>query len=135
MGVVEGTVAIVAGPAAIEHMRSHGPVEFVEETTEQMAVAEFMMMGLRLDAGVSESDFRERFGCGLRERFGGMTEELSDAGLIVEDARGVRLTARGRLLGNEVFRRFVEAAEHPAGTAAGDGGEDAAVAQVRPTVR
>ena len=41
-------------------------------------------------------------------RSGKLSEDMSAAGLVVYNAAGVRLTRRGRLLGNEVFGRFVE---------------------------
>ena len=69
------------------------------------------MMGMRLDTGVSEASFRARFGRSLREVFAREIDRLASDGLIHADSTGIRLTARGRLLGNVVFERFVEAAE------------------------
>ncbi|MDW8392568.1 MAG: hypothetical protein RMK84_20875 [Oscillochloridaceae bacterium] len=39
--------------------------------------------------------------------FGAELADLADEGLIERDERGVRLTRRGRMLGNRVFERFV----------------------------
>ncbi len=111
-----------AGQEAVFEMKAHGPVEFIEETTEPMARAEFMMMGLRLDEGVTEPDFRARFGAGLHESFAGVISGLAGDGLLESDPQGIRLTPRGRLLGNEAFRRFVEAAESAPLTNAGVSG-------------
>jgi len=109
---------------AITWMREHGPVESIEETSEATAMAETMMMGLRLDEGVTESAFSSRFGRGLADVFGDVTTELCDDGLLDQSHGGIRLTARGRLLGNQAFRRFIEAAQsfgpytgHPAAAA------------------
>jgi len=39
--------------------------------------------------------------------FGAELVDLADLGLIERDERGVRLTSRGRMIGNRVFERFV----------------------------
>ena len=72
-------------------------------------MSEFMMTGLRLTReGVGEADFQARFGRPLRTVYGTEIAELLKLGL-VERGSGerVRLTRRGRLLGNQVFMRFV----------------------------
>jgi oxygen-independent coproporphyrinogen-3 oxidase len=99
--------AEVAG--AVDFMRTSGPVDFLEEISPATAAAETMMMGLRLRDGVADSEFRERHGAGLNERYPRVIEELVASGLVESDEIGVRLTRRGKLLGNEVFRRFVAA--------------------------
>lgn len=104
------TLKTASGSGAIAEMSSNGPVDFIEEATEAVARAEFMMMGLRLDAGISGPAFAERFGATLESAFPGVIPGLVDAGLIEWDGPGIHLTGRGRLLGNEVFRRFVETA-------------------------
>ena len=72
-------------------------------------MSEFMMTGLRLtQEGVSENEFQVRFGKSLRDVYGNEIEELLKLGLIESQTSGVlRLTQRGRLLGNQVFMRFV----------------------------
>jgi oxygen-independent coproporphyrinogen-3 oxidase len=72
-------------------------------------MSEFMMTGLRLtQEGVSENEFQARFGQTIRDAYGKEIDELLRLGLI-EDGTGTRLkiTRRGRLLGNQVFMRFV----------------------------
>jgi oxygen-independent coproporphyrinogen-3 oxidase len=98
-------------PGQLRTMASGGPVDFVEETTPSLELAETMMMGMRLDTGVRESDFRARFGKSIREVFSTEIDQLLQAGLIEEDADGIRLSYDGKLLGNEVFGVFVAAAE------------------------
>jgi oxygen-independent coproporphyrinogen-3 oxidase len=75
-----------------------------------------MINNLRLvEAGIAESDFRLRFGSGLLDVFPKEIEELLQAGLlekikiseVSETSEIYRLTRRGRLLGNQVFLRFV----------------------------
>ena len=72
-------------------------------------ISEFMMTGLRLtQEGVSKDDFQTRFGQPLLEVYGKEIDELSKLGL-VENGTGARIkiTKKGRLLGNQVFIRFV----------------------------
>jgi len=77
--------------------------------TLQDDISDYMINNLRLtNAGVAESDFRERFGVGLLDVFGKELEELIRNGLLEKKTSEVyRLTKRGRLLGNQVFVKFV----------------------------
>jgi oxygen-independent coproporphyrinogen-3 oxidase len=80
-------------------------------------MSEYMLNNLRLtNAGVAESDFRLRFGNGLLDVYPKEIEELVKNGLleyaktseVLETSEVcLRLTKRGRLLGNQVFLRFV----------------------------
>jgi oxygen-independent coproporphyrinogen-3 oxidase len=82
--------------------------------TRRVEMQETLMLGLRLTrAGVSGDAFQARFGAELSEVFGKEIDELVKLDLLewVEpvsvDSRVLRLTRRGRLLGNQVFMRFV----------------------------
>lgn len=102
------------------------PAEYIRRVTEGLEVvesdeaigpdlemAETLFLGLRRGAGVSHSEFRRRFGCELAGRYGPTIAELVRAGLLSADAAGIRLTPRGRLLGNEVFVRFLPGVPTP----------------------
>jgi len=91
-------------------MLEAGGVENVEEATPESLMADTVMMGLRLNTGVRDAAFRARFGVALDAVFRPVIDEMSSAGLLEAGPGGVRLTRRGRLLGNEVFARFVGAA-------------------------
>ena len=72
-------------------------------------MGEFMMTGLRLTReGISGETFHERYGQEMEAVFGGEIEDLIRLGLLAKQADRLRLTRRGRLLGNQVFMRFVE---------------------------
>ena len=83
--------------------------------TPQDDMSEYMLNNLRLtNAGVAESDFRLRFGCGLQDVYSKELGELIGNALLEKqtseskiDSDVYRLTKRGRLLGNQVFMRFV----------------------------
>jgi oxygen-independent coproporphyrinogen-3 oxidase len=74
-------------------------------------IKETMMMGLRLTGeGISRREFHSRFGTSLEEVYGGEIEELLGLGLLEWDqvtSERLRLTPKGRLLGNQVFQRFI----------------------------
>lgn len=74
------------------------------------AMEDFMMVGLRMPAGVRSADFAAQFG-GLRPEdvFGDTLADLIRRGLLepVGAGEGYRLTERGLMLGNEVFGAFV----------------------------
>ncbi len=82
----------------------------IAETTALTAddlCAETMMMGLRLSAGVSAAHFAARCGRSLDEAYGATLRDLAAQELIVWGDGRVRLSPRGRMLGNRVFARFV----------------------------
>jgi oxygen-independent coproporphyrinogen-3 oxidase len=72
---------------------------------------ETMMVGLRLtQEGVARETFSQRFGTELENVFGVEINECTQLGLLEwagEQQQRLRLTNRGHLLGNQVFRRFV----------------------------
>ena len=84
-----------------------GPVEQVDVTTATIDIGETMMMGMRLNAGVSHKRFEKRFGTPLDKIFPKELNRLVALGLVEITAEGVRLTDKGRLLGNEVFAEFI----------------------------
>ena len=86
-------------PATVNH----------HEQTLQDDMSEFMMTGLRLTSeGIHEDEFRTRFGNSMCDEYGKEIEDLLKLGLIEYQAgENIKLTKRGRLLGNQVFMRFV----------------------------
>jgi oxygen-independent coproporphyrinogen-3 oxidase len=72
-------------------------------------MSEFMMTSMRLtQAGVSEVEFQARFGQSMRDVYGKEIDELLKLGLIESlNGNGIRISKYGRLLGNQVFMRFV----------------------------
>jgi oxygen-independent coproporphyrinogen-3 oxidase len=85
------------------------PITEAEWIAPEVAMGEYMMLGLRLNEGVSLNAFAARFGQPFDAVFGPLARQLTDWGLLArEPASGrIRLTERGQLLGNEVFARFL----------------------------
>ena len=65
-----------------------------------------LMMGLRLDAGVSINEFVSRFGLTPVQAYGAIIDEVTSLDLLECSKGRLRLTPRGMMLGNEVFSRF-----------------------------
>jgi oxygen-independent coproporphyrinogen-3 oxidase len=85
-------------PATVNQTKISKPVE-MQET---------MLTGLRLTReGVSAEGFADRFGVQMRDVFGREIDELVGLGLLEWAGATLRLTKHGRLLGNQVFIRFV----------------------------
>jgi oxygen-independent coproporphyrinogen-3 oxidase len=97
-----------------------GPADYITRVAEGRSVladqydvpqheeiGEFMMLGLRLNAGVSRAEFVRRFGKTLHAVFPAEIRALQSAGLLESAGDALRLSERGRLLGNEVFERFI----------------------------
>jgi oxygen-independent coproporphyrinogen-3 oxidase len=104
---VEDNYPFPLSPVTVNHHRN-SLKEDMQET---------MMTGLRLTGeGVSSTMFRQRFTLDLMDVFGREVEDLIHLDLLewVDSAmpdgrkdKRLRLTERGRLLGNQVFMRFV----------------------------
>lgn len=83
------------------------PVAEVEELTPEDAMGETLFLGLRLRRGVDTAAFEQAFGKKLASVYGQEIASLKAQGLLEERGGTLRLTDRGLLLGNVVFRAFV----------------------------
>jgi oxygen-independent coproporphyrinogen III oxidase len=79
------------------------------ETIERaLEIGETLMLGLRLiDEGVDRARFADRFGVELDDVYGPVITRLIDQDLLEALPDRIRLTPRGRLLGNRVFAEFL----------------------------
>lgn len=68
---------------------------------------EEMFLGLRKTAGVSMQHFKDKFFVEMTEVFAKPIEEQTRHGLLVQENDFIRLTEKGKLLGNEVFQAFL----------------------------
>lgn len=69
---------------------------------------DYIMLRLRLAAGLSEDALRARFGAGLSPRQGALLADLEKAGLARATPAGWALTRRGMLVQNSVLARLLE---------------------------
>jgi len=77
------------------------------EVTYAAALEEAYFLGLRLSRGVRADELAERYGPEAATMFREQIAELREMGLIEICDGAARLTARGRLLSNEVFEKFI----------------------------
>lgn len=113
------TANVLGIAAYIQRMQSAAPLEFtispasvtVNPIDQRTEMQETMMVGLRLvQEGVSAASFERRFARSLEDVFGAEIHKLLEWGLLEwagQDGDCLRLTRRGRLLGNQVFMQFV----------------------------
>jgi len=78
-----------------------------ERIGPELELAEAVILGLRLTRGINIDDINSRFNVNLLDRYRDQVEELTSLGLVENDAKSISLTPRGRLMGNEVFWRFL----------------------------
>ncbi|MGH9496571.1 MAG: hypothetical protein ACRD3B_16330, partial [Candidatus Sulfotelmatobacter sp.] len=79
------------------------------------ALEETFFLGLRLNRGVDLRDVAEKFGCEAVAQVFPTIKQLASDVLVDANANVVRLTARGRLLSNEVFQAFLAQEEEVGG--------------------
>ncbi len=95
----------------IQHIASTGSAILEDEQIDRaLEMGETMMLGLRLiDEGVDRSRFQDRFAISIEQAYGSIVDRLIDQELVELTAECLRLTPRGRLLGNRVFGEFLPA--------------------------
>jgi oxygen-independent coproporphyrinogen-3 oxidase len=79
----------------------------VTRIDERLALEETWFLGLRLNRGVELSRVQREFGAAALSACRDLLSEFESNGLLTIENGWLRLTARGRLLSNEVFSRFV----------------------------
>jgi oxygen-independent coproporphyrinogen-3 oxidase len=94
------------GAPTIDDMRQ---VASREEADATLELSDTLVLGLRLSEGVNLSELRRRFGRSALETHAAAFEEAASLGLLDRVDGHLRLTARGRLLANEVFVRLLPA--------------------------
>jgi oxygen-independent coproporphyrinogen-3 oxidase len=100
--LVDETVASRAeGGAAMLHV--HG----AEQITPELSIADTLILGLRLTDGIDTGAFETRYGRSVDDLHGAVFEEFIGYGLLECTPTHLRLTARGRLLSNELFQRLL----------------------------
>lgn len=81
-------------------------IETTELIDKSTAMIETLMMGLRIDKGISISEFSSKFKQTPFEAYQSILEPLIDFGLLKITNENLRLTPKGRILSNEVFSRL-----------------------------
>ncbi len=93
----------------IDAIEATGEAVAERETIDRaLEMGETSMLGLRLiGEGIDRARFADRFGVELDDVYGSVIARLIDQGLIEDLPNRIRLTPRGRLLGNRAFAEFL----------------------------
>jgi oxygen-independent coproporphyrinogen-3 oxidase len=83
------------------------PIKDFEKITGKKKAAERLILGLRLTQGVSVNMVKRLFGATWSQLYHEAIQPSLDEGLLEEIQNRLRLTDRGMLLSNQVFRRMV----------------------------
>ena len=83
------------------------PIFDQHEVTLNEKMEEEMFLGLRKNEGVSYEEFEKKMGITIKEKYGEIIHRLMDEGLLVEESARIKLTKKGRFVGNEVFQQFL----------------------------
>lgn len=85
----------------------NGAPRTINKVTDSAAIEETYFLGLRLTSGVNLDQIRRKFGDAAVARHSNTISELQRDGLADLVDGDLRLTARGRLLSNDAFARFL----------------------------
>ncbi|WP_374721705.1 radical SAM family heme chaperone HemW [Peribacillus tepidiphilus] len=88
---------------------SLGNLPYIEKhkVSDMERMEEEIFLGLRKTSGVELAAFEKKFGQSLTELFKEQMIDLTKRGLITIDNGSLKLTHKGKLLGNEVFGSFI----------------------------
>jgi oxygen-independent coproporphyrinogen III oxidase len=110
----EGYQAVrFATPDSLDAYMNRAPCT-VTSVSAQAAIEESFFLGLRLNRGVDIQGLRLAPDPEMAAAWGAAIQQSVQEGLLEQQGTTLRLTARGRLLSNEVFARFL--AEEKVGT-------------------
>ena len=95
--------------ADYQRMLSEGqrPIFDEENLTIDQVMGEAIFLGLRLAEGINFASFAEQYGVSPLKRFRKQIRRMADSGLLEVNEKGMYLSPRGVLLGNQVFSEFV----------------------------
>ncbi|RSL31532.1 oxygen-independent coproporphyrinogen III oxidase [Salibacterium salarium] len=90
--------AVENGESAVKEHHEVPKTEMMEEE---------MFMGLRMKDGVEADRFQDKFQTSYYEIFPDVIHDLTEQELLYDSGRSLHLTEKGKLLGNEVFEKFL----------------------------
>ena len=83
------------------------PIVHEHEVSQAEKREEQMFLGLRKTAGVMHTIYEEKFKTPMATHYEAVIKDLVSKDLLEQDKVGVRLTRKGRFVGNEVFQQFL----------------------------
>lgn len=83
------------------------PIVYEHVVTENEKREEQMFLGLRKAEGITHTIYEEKFKEPMDRHYLHVIERLVSEGLLEHDTIGIRLSRKGRFVGNEVFQQFL----------------------------
>jgi len=83
------------------------PIVHEHVVTKKEKCEEQMFLGLRKTEGITHTVYEEKFNESMHRHYSHIIEKLVSEGLLEHDTKGIRLTRKGRFVGNEVFQQFL----------------------------
>jgi oxygen-independent coproporphyrinogen-3 oxidase len=83
------------------------PIVYEHVVTENEKREEQMFLGLRKTEGITHTIYEEKFNESMNRHYSHIIEKLVSEGLLEHDTIGIRLSRKGRFVGNEVFQQFL----------------------------
>jgi oxygen-independent coproporphyrinogen-3 oxidase len=99
--------SLAAGDGKMRHIAS------AETPSRETAIADALILGLRLIDGVDVRDFARRHGAAPDDVYGDILREFESYGILERTATHLRLTKKGLLLSNELFLRLLPEPAEP----------------------
>jgi oxygen-independent coproporphyrinogen-3 oxidase len=106
----EGAIRF-SNPDVLEKYVAGAAQDYIAVSAEA-ALQEAFFLGLRLNCGIDLAEVANEFGGGAVDSYSDALSELVAAGLLEREGTVIRLSARGRLLSNEVFEKFISTPAH-----------------------
>ena len=97
----------------LQHLSDNPLIIQADAISKKVSMAEHMFLGLRLNAGITDREFRMIYGQNFTEIFAEQIDHLSTSDLLCWNKNHLTLTKKGRLLANEVFLPFIHSYLNP----------------------
>jgi oxygen-independent coproporphyrinogen-3 oxidase len=95
-----------SNPDALEKYVAGAAQDCIAVSAEA-ALQEAFFLGMRLNRGIDLAEIAKEFGEDAVGEYSEPLADLAEAGLIEREGTVARLTARGRMISNDVFERFI----------------------------
>ena len=95
-----------SNPDALEKYVAGAAQDCIAVSAEA-ALQEAFFLGMRLNRGIDLAEIAKEFGEDAVGEYSEPLADLTEAGLIEREGTVARLTARGRMISNDVFERFI----------------------------
>lgn len=79
-----------------------------DKTDSDEAIEEYVMLGMRLEEGISISEFESRFGISFTEKYGARLDEFIADGFVVKTEDSYKFTSAGMFVSNYILSEILD---------------------------